>query len=353
MNKQIGNILVLVSILLFNSSFSQETIKNDTLETTNDVFSEADILPIKMSYSNKEIKKDSNDSTYIDSNLSYQLKDGYWQDLPVQLRRRGNNRLKNCYFVPLKVKLKKSDTKNTSFEGHKNLKIVLPCLLEKDNNDNVVKEYLVYKLFEVVSPYSFMTRLLDINFEEEKGNKTKTFQLKGILVEDDKKMAKRLDGKVYDRNVHPLNQEPVSSIRNALFEYMIGNTDFSQAYQHNIKLLYIDSNMVPIPYDFDMSGFVNTSYAVVSEINGESLGLNSVTDRKYRGFVRDVALFEKVRQEFIGNRDKFISILNDHASFFDRPEEFRVAKAYILEFLDIIIDDQQFRDKILRQARTK
>ena len=35
---------------------------------------------------------------------------------------------------------------------------------------------------------------------------------------------------------------------------MIGNTDFSQAYSHNVKLLYIDEQMLPIPYDFDMAG---------------------------------------------------------------------------------------------------
>jgi len=350
MNKQIV-FFFSIGIFIFNYSPSQELVKNDRSKITSDVFMESNILPIKISYSIKALKKTTNDSTYLDSELEYQLKDGSWQALPVKLRRRGNNRLKNCYYTPLKVKIKKSVSKQTPFKGHKNLKIVFPCLLENDNNDNVVKEYLVYKLFEIVSPYYFKARLLDMNFEEIKKNKTKPHRLKGILVEDDKKMAKRLKGKVYKRSMHPLNQESLSSIRNAFFQYMIGNTDFSQAYQHNIKVIYIDKNMVPVPYDFDMSGFVNTSYAVVSVINGESLGINSVTDRKYRGFARDVKLFEQVRQEFINNKQRLLSVLDDNALFFDNPKEFSTAKDYIMSFFDVMANDKKFKSEILEQAR--
>lgn len=351
MNKQIGYYIALIGFLFFQFSHSQNLIKSDSLENQLDVFLESDILPIKLSYSIKEVKKETNDSTYIDSKLDYQLKDGSWQSLAIQLRRRGNYRLKNCYFLPLKMKIKKEDSKNTFFEDHKNFKIVMPCLIQNDNNDNVIKEYLAYKLYEIVSPYHFKTRLLAIDFEEDKGSKTKSFKLKGILVEDDKKMAKRLEGKMYERFRHPLSQEPLSSIRNAFFQYMIGNTDFSQAYQHNIKIVYIDKNMVPVPYDFDMAGFVNTSYAVVSQIQGESLGMESVTERKFRGFARDIKLYEQVRQEFINNKQILISILDSNASFFEDPKEFSTAKNYILSFFDVLVNDQKFKSEILDQAR--
>ena len=57
------------------------------------------------------------------------------------------------------------------FKGNKELKLVLPCLKEKNTNDNVIKELLAYKLFEVVSPYHFKTRLLDFTLSEQKGKK--------------------------------------------------------------------------------------------------------------------------------------------------------------------------------------
>jgi len=352
MNKSIRYFFIFIGIFIFNYSESQEPGRIDPTEEVVNVFSEDAILPIKLSYSIKDIKKGTNDTTYIDSDFAYQKKEGSWQTLPVKLRRRGNNRLKNCYFPPIKVKLKKSVTKHTAFENHKNLKIAFPCLLEMDNNDNMVKEYLAYKLFEIISPYHFKTRLLDIDFEESKGNKTKAHRLKGILIEDDKAIAKRFDGKVYDRDMHPLNQEPISSIRNAFFQYMIGNTDFSQAYQHNVKVIYIKKNMIPIPFDFDMSGFVNTSYAVVSGIEGQNWGMTSVTERKYRGFARDVKLYEQVRQEFIANKEKLLLVLDNNASYFDNPKEFDTARSYISSFFDILVNDQKFRREILEQART-
>ena len=64
------------------------------------------------------------------------------------------------------MKIKKSSSKETLFEGNKKLKLVLPCKLESDLNDNIIKEYLAYKIYEVVSPYHFKTKIVDIQFRE-------------------------------------------------------------------------------------------------------------------------------------------------------------------------------------------
>lgn len=353
MKKQIGYFLVLISIFIFNNTYSQGSLKTDVTNVNLGVFSDDKILPIKLSYSINKIKKETNDSTYIDSNLSYQLNDGSWESLPVELRARGNYRLKNCYFTPLKIKIKKSVSNKTPFEGNNTFKAVLPCLLKSDNDDNVIKEYLVYKLFEIVSPYHFKTRIVDIDLEQIKNNKTKAHLLKGFFIEDDKTLAKRVDGKVYERSIHPLNQDDLTSVRHAFFQFMIGNTDFSQAYQHNVKILYIDNKLTPIPYDFDMAGFVNASYAVVSQIQGESIGTTSVTDRKYRGFIRDKTIFDQVRQEFLANRTEMLTILDAHASYFDDPKAFSIAKEYILSFFEIIVNDSSYKSEILDQARNE
>ena len=166
MKKQIGYLFVFITVFIWNNAFPQDSLKTDLSKVNSGIFSEDEILPIKLSYSINEIKKETNDSTYIDSNLSYQLSDGSWGSLPVELRARGNYRLKNCYFAPLKIKIKKSVSNHTPFEGNKTFKAVLPCLLNSDNDDNVIKEYLVYKLFEMVSPYYFKTRLFDVDFDQ-------------------------------------------------------------------------------------------------------------------------------------------------------------------------------------------
>ena len=65
-----------------------------------------------------------------------------------------------------------------------------------------------------------------------------------------------------------------------LFEFMIGNTDLSVCAQHNVRLVETPANeMLPVPYDFDFSGLVNTTYSGVDK----RLGIQSVRDRLYRG----------------------------------------------------------------------
>ena len=351
MKKQIGQLIILLTLLFFNTAYSQQETNNDNLKIISGLFSEDEIVPIKLSYSIKNLKRVTNDSTYFESVLGFQDKNGSWQNIPIKLRARGNNRLKKCYFPPIKIKIKKSDSKGTIFKGQKTMKAVLPCLLESENDDNVIKEYLVYKLYEKVSPYHFKTRLVTIDFEQIKNSKTKAHQLKGFLIEDDKKIAKRFDGKVYDRFVHPLNQDDLTSVRNAFFQFMIGNTDFSQGYHHNVKLIYINKKMTPVPYDFDMSGFVDASYAVVSQIQGEKLDLTSVTDREYRGFERDAKIFSQVRKEFIANKSAMLAILDTNKDYFEDSDEFETAKKYLISFFNIIENDRKYKSQILDHLR--
>ena len=305
-----------------------------------------------MSYSVNEMKKDTNDSTFIKSIIKFQDGDS-WDSIKVNLRRRGNFRLSTCYFPPVKVKMKKSDVKGSVFKGNKNLKAVLPCLNEKDKNDYVIREYMAYKIFEFMSPYNFKTRLVTVDFDEMKGKKIKNHQLKGFLIEDDKVVAERFKGKLVDTMTHPLAQDTLTAIRNAFFQFMIGNTDFSVGYNHNSKLMFIDQTIKPVPYDFDMAGIVNASYARVPDNQGEGIQIRSVTERKYRGFKRDIALLEKVRNEFISNRDQVFQLIEDCESLFEYPKNYEETRAYIMDFYSIMDDDRKFNNDIVSQARTK
>src|SRR6266496_4559869 len=68
----------------------------------------------------------------------------------------------------------------------------------------------------------------------------------------------------------------------AVFQFMIGNTDWSVPYLHNIRLMCKDSASVPctVPYDFDYAGIVNTRYAIPTP----ELGIVSVQQRLYLGY---------------------------------------------------------------------
>lgn len=345
MNKQI--ISVLLFFLLTSLSFlsAQNSSNSDNIEKVSLLFKDQSILPIKLSYSNKELKKETNDSTYIKSFLSYKQDDGAWKTLDIELRARGNFRRSNCYFVPVKIKIKKENYKTTLFKGNKKLKLVLPCKNSKDKSDNIIKEYLAYKLYEVISPYNFKTRLVDISLSESKGKKIIEHNIKGFLIEDDKKVAKRYNGKIVKASISPFGQDATTCAQNAYFQFMIGNVDFSIAKQHNAKLLYIDKKIFPLPYDFDMSGLVNPSYG------DPALGLSSMTERKFRGVKRDLIVMQQIRQEFINNKAEMLKIVDSLESSFEIQKEFEMAKQYINDFFNIIINDKRFNEEILSGMR--
>lgn len=207
----------------------------------NNLFSSNEILETKIAFSPKQLRKSNNDTLYFDTPLMY--KDGgEWKEMEIGIRARGNFRRATCYYPPVKVDLKKKKAKATLFEGQKKLKLVLPCKQQADKNDNILKELMVYKLLELVTPYHFKTRRLTIEFTDLNKKKTKFETINGFFIEDDKKVAKRAEGKVLERFIHPMAMDSDASIRNALFQFMIGNTDFSTAYQHNGKLLYSGKN---------------------------------------------------------------------------------------------------------------
>ena len=208
---------------------------------------------------------------------------------------------------------------------------------------------MAYKLYEQISPYHFNVRRVDIEFTEIRGKKEKIHQLKGFLIEDDKVIAKRFEGRVVDRFIHPLAMDATVSVQNAIFNFMLGNTDISVAYQHNAKLLYIEKKLIPLSYDFDMSGFVNPSYATVNE----TLGINSVRDRKYRGFKRDKSIMQETRELYLSKKNNLVSIVESHKSQFDSEKEYKETIGFLNEFYDVMEDDKTFQKEILDAMRTK
>jgi len=339
-------LLLWLHVFACNVLTAQEKIS----ETTT-LFSNQEPIFLKLKMSVKNVKKNTNDSTYVESILYYKNEAATYDSLKIDLRARGNNRRENCYYAPLKLKLSKSATKGTLFEGNKKLKLVLPCLIESNNNDYVIKELMAYQLYEIVTPVHYKTRLVNIEFIEERGKRTITKDLKGVLIEDIDNVAKRLHGNEIKRRILPLQQDDVASIRNSFFQYLIANTDFSTTYLHNGKLLFIDKKIIPLPYDFDMSGLVDASYAVVSNIQNITLDITDVKERVYKGYKRDELLFEQVRKEFIDNKSKMFEAIDLLEKYFDDSNQFIIAKRFVTEFFEIIENDNAFKRKILDKAR--
>ena|SRR5665213_3505057 len=83
------------------------------------------------------------------------------------------------------------------------------------------------------------------------------------------------------------------------------------AFNHNIKLIHANNDPMSrpfvIPYDFDYSGLVNTSYAVPDE----RLGIESVRQRVYWGFPRTMEELNDVLDIFNKQKANIYALINN------------------------------------------
>ena len=236
-----------------------------------------------------------NDRTGIPKNypliLSYSKEDNKEIAIPVEVKTRGHfRRLKqNCVYPPLMIGFPNEGPHLSSIFGdQKKLKLVMPCR----GDEYIIREWLVYKLYNLVTPKSFKAKLVKLTLADPK-NKKPLAPFYAMLLEEQKQMAKRNKSVLVERKIRPEQVQTEAFLNMAVFEYLIGNTDWSIEYLQNIKLLAKDSNAVAtsVPYDFDHAGIVNTPYAQPEE----ALQLASVRERRYRGYcVKDMKVFNAV-----------------------------------------------------------
>jgi hypothetical protein len=299
-------------------------------------------LHIRANTKIKYIKKNLNDSSYTARKIYYENNAGSWDSITVGVQLHGHFRLENCQLPPTKLKLKKTDTKNTIFEGTKKLKLVVPCQRTRDKDKLIVREYLCYQFYQKISPYYFNTRLISLDITDYSKKKPEKIPSVAFFIEDVDPIAERNNAtEIKGSTLVPGRFNAKESVRNDLFQFMIGNIDWSAVYQHNIRVIKSGNDpFIAIPYDFDMSGFVNAPYA------------QSTREHVYRGFCRDEKLLQEVRQEFIKLQSDFNSTIDAHSEYFSSADTDDM-KSYLQGFYDILKKDQNFKESIVEKCRTK
>lgn len=212
------------------------------------------------------------------------LEDG--DTLEVGLRPRGHARRDpaTCSFPPLRLDVKTKHADGTVFATQDKLKMVVPCRPERTGYEQyVLVEYLLYKAYAVITDQGLSARLARVHFVDTGGGR-EDFTSYAFLLEDDDALAARLGGTLVDMPEGTGVRADVLNPRQAtvmsIFQYLIGNTDWSDQALHNVKLIQGLGLLVPVPYDFDVSGMVNAPYAIPDPI----LGLENVRERLYRGW---------------------------------------------------------------------
>ena len=233
-------------------------------------------------------------------------------DIPVTLGSRGHLRLKSqtCDFVPIKVAFQPGRLAGTIFEGQTTLKLGTHCRSDRENDQYVIREYLAYKLANLVTPLSFRARLARATYVDAR-TKKKLSTHAALFLEHENDVARRLSGR--DTKLPHMLFEQFD--RNALtttmlLEYMLGNTDYSIWTLHNVVIVQNKQRkFFPVAYDFDLSGMVHAPYAAPDP----RLSLKSVTDRLYRGPCRTVDEFNTAAEPFRAHKTEMMAAIDASA----------------------------------------
>lgn len=258
-----------------------------------DLFESEEILDITLSGNMKELMNDRGEVSQNHAfKLTYSDEVTGIDSIDLLIKTRGHFRKlkENCTYPPIQLNFTESKMSPTSyFHKQGKMKLVTPC---KDDK-YVIREYLAYKIYNLVTEKSFRARLVRITFHDNVRN-TKTEPMFGFILESEEKMAERNESNSYERmRIKPEHTQREPFLKMAVFEYLIGNTDWSVQYLQNIKLLLTDDSGIPhtVPYDFDHAGIVGAPYAKPAE----QLLMTSVKQRRYRGFcIEDMSEFDEV-----------------------------------------------------------
>jgi hypothetical protein len=234
---------------------------------------------------------------------------GLGKELPVQLGSRGHLRLntRTCEFVPIRVEFPKEGIEGTPFEGQTNLKLGTHCQNDKEFDQYVLREYLAYRLSNLVTPRSYRARLARATYVDAKSKKTISTH-NALFLEHDNDVARRLGGReVALPRIEFKDLDPDALTGMMLLNYMIGNTDYSIYALHNVKIVQDKKRtLIPVPYDNDMSGFVHPPYAIPDP----RLHIRSVADRLYRGPCRTVEEFNTAAEPFRAKKTDMFAVID-------------------------------------------
>ena len=264
---------------------------------------------------------------------------GLEESLELRVRVRGNFRRlrENCDTPPLKFDFEDHVVPVQSlFAGHPELKLVVPCKGE----EYVAREYLTYTLYNLFTDYSFRVRMVQFTFDDTEKGESSDPQY-GFLIEDKEVLAARKSASLVERmNLRPEIVEQEAFFRMSVFAYMIGNTDWSIQYLHNIELLFLNDERiyVAVPYDFDLVGLVSSPYARPSP----ALKLRSVRERVYRGYcLEDLSVLDATFEQFQELKPEIYRTINENALLEENYLEF--ATEYLDDFYDTLDNDRKRR----------
>ncbi len=326
-------ILFLLFKLAFPTSVSVMPTVFDHMSTYGD-------RPVQL-HLNTEIDQlvgDRQADEYQGATLTWREGAGMETKFDTKVKVRGASRRTYCEFPPLKVKFKKKDLKKKGLCPETNLlKLVTHC---NDDDQFVLKEYLVYKLYSLISGQALRVQLASIDYGAEDPGSFGTSNRYAFFIEHHDQLASRKNCFLNENKEKRLQRISMEEyLKLVVFQYMIGNTDWNLNERHNVKVLQSKESggTIPIPYDFDMAGLVNSPYARPYA----TLPIKSVTERFFQNRSKDREKLSETLAFFKEREEDIIKTCQDFP-LLEKP--IRDSMVDYLKSFFVLIDDPDKRE---------
>lgn len=287
-------------------------------------------IAVTLTMNIKAVRKDRGaDAPYHAATMSYTDSTGTVVTVPMRARTRGIWRLKNCDFPPIRLKVSDKATKKTIFHDLGEPKLVNFCRNNDAYEQYILQEFMLYRIYQLLTPVSHHVRLLKVTYADSATGKVEATRY-GFVSEDPAQVAERMNGTILkEKGADSDDLDAAQSSIAFLFQYMIGNTDFSFGGLHNAELIRTNTgDMLPIAYDFDYAGAINTSYAVPDP----RLRIKSVRERQFRGYCAFNAEYPKALPLFAEKKAAIYGLYSDPLGQLLSPRAVKETLAYFDDF---------------------
>jgi len=341
--------LPVLLLLAYQALVSASAIPADS----HPLFTSDETLGLVLEVPIRTLLRQSEKRPLLPGKLRYSDADGNEITLDIEITTRGHSRLEMCSFPPISILLQADKTDSTLFAGQHKLKIVTPCKNGSKFLGYLSQEYGIYKAYNLLSPYSFRVRWLNVTWRDSERKRRDEVQ-KAFFIESEQEAAQRLGMttiKTPRIKVEQLDPEQTSIY--GLFQYLIANTDWSikkgpgtEDCCHNGKLIGYPGSQdhwVVLAYDFDQSGLINTDYAMPAD----HLGIRTVRSRLYRGRCLHNDRLADTISLFNERREAIEAALVPPAL---SPRTRKSAQSYIEDFYKTINDPQALSEKIINHC---
>lgn len=314
------------------------------------LFQSQDTLEIEVEGPFTFLARERPDEEEAPGKLRYVNADGKSIEFDVQIRARGNWRRNPeiCRFPPLRINFKKSQTDDTVFDKQDKIKLVTHCNNNKRYEQAVISEYLAYRIFNTLTDYSFRVRLVNMTYVYTDRNETTNSY--AVFIEHKDRLGKRIDGdpveteRVAVNSIFPENLNLAS-----VFQYFIGNTDFSPIATapdedccHNQALFTSEAGPYrTIPFDFDQTGLVDAKHAAPNP----RFGIRTVKVRLYRGRCVNNELLPVTLQRFRDKRPEIEALIENQPELTSTTR--RNLLKYVESFYEAIDDPRQVQRRLV------